>query len=436
MSDGHGSNPEPPPAWAPQQPPPYDAERASPWTTPGSPQSSGPQGQVPPPQQHPGQPYGSPQHGQPPYGGNPYGAYGQAPYGQAPYGQHPGYGQAPPALRPGIIPLRPLGLGDILDGATKLIRSNPGVMLGLSAIFAAAASIPTALSQAGQLETLNAPIPQTSEAAVDEMLGSLTGLGVSLLVSFVVVTVLGGIVTRVLGRAVFGGRITMGEAWNLTKGRLPALFGLAVLTTLVITVVPLLLIFLIMAAVWSGVVDPMTALGLLMLSIAIILPYALFFQTKFALAAPAVVLEGRSAPDAIRRSWSLTSGSFWRILGITLLTTILVFLFNTLVSLPFGMIVGLIALTGGASSATLIIATLVSAIGSTIAATVAYPFQAGVMGLLYADRRMRAEAFDLVLQTAAIEQQRQGWVHASADDLWHPSNSAHNSAQRTPPGAP
>ena len=55
---------------------------------------------------------------------------------------------------------------------------------------------------------------------------------------------------------------------------------------------------------------------------------------------------------------------------------------------------------------------------------ITYPFQAGVYGLLYADRRMRAEAFDLVLQTAAIEQQRQGWVHASADELWHPSNSA------------
>jgi hypothetical protein len=36
---------------------------------------------------------------------------------------------------------------------------------------------------------------------------------------------------------------------------------------------------------------------------------------------------------------------------------------------------------------------------------------------------MRAEAFDLVLQTAAIEQQRQGWVHSSADDLWHPSDT-------------
>lgn len=52
---------------------------------------------------------------------------------------------------------------------------------------------------------------------------------------------------------------------------------------------------------------------------------------------------------------------------------------------------------------------------------ITYPFQAAVNGLLYADRRMRTEAFDLVLQTAAIEQRRQGWVHASADDLWDPA---------------
>ncbi|GAA3310379.1 hypothetical protein [Nonomuraea dietziae] len=96
MSDGH----ETPPGWSAEQPPPYRA--------PGSPYSGGPdpsawQQPVPPP----------------------------PPYGQQGYGYMP-----PPALRPGIIPLRPLGLGDIYDGTIKLIRSNPKAVLGLSAIVA------------------------------------------------------------------------------------------------------------------------------------------------------------------------------------------------------------------------------------------------------------------------------------------------------------
>ena len=42
--------------------------------------------------------------------------------------------QPPAPPKPGVVPLRPLGLGEILDGAVQTIRLNPKVMLGLSAI--------------------------------------------------------------------------------------------------------------------------------------------------------------------------------------------------------------------------------------------------------------------------------------------------------------
>ena len=43
------------------------------------------------------------------------------------------------------------------------------------------------------------------------------------------------------------------------------------------------------------------------------------------------------------------------------------------------------------------------------------PFNAGVIVLLYTDRRMRAEAFDLVLQTGAAAGP---YAAASTDNLW------------------
>ena len=49
----------------------------------------------------------------------------------APWGWAP-----PPVVKPGVIPLRPLGVGEILDGAVTTIRRNPAPMLGLSAIVA------------------------------------------------------------------------------------------------------------------------------------------------------------------------------------------------------------------------------------------------------------------------------------------------------------
>ena len=47
----------------------------------------------------------------------------------------------------------------------------------------------------------------------------------SYVVSFVAVTLLTGVLMRILGRAVFGGKITAGEAWQLTKGRVPRCSG-------------------------------------------------------------------------------------------------------------------------------------------------------------------------------------------------------------------
>src|SRR5476651_2022429 len=57
-----------------------------------------------------------------------------APPGPPPPPPPPGYGygygnQVP---KPGIIPLRPLGVGEILDGAVSVIRQNWKLMIGLS----------------------------------------------------------------------------------------------------------------------------------------------------------------------------------------------------------------------------------------------------------------------------------------------------------------
>src|SRR5437588_7746932 len=68
-------------------------------------------------------------------------------WGQAGFAQPPGWGQAgwgqprPPEVKPGVVPLRPLGVGEILDGAISCMRSYPRPMLGLSAIVAVAAQI-------------------------------------------------------------------------------------------------------------------------------------------------------------------------------------------------------------------------------------------------------------------------------------------------------
>jgi hypothetical protein len=338
----------------------------------------------------------------------------------------------PPALRPGIIPLRPLGLGDILDGTIKLIRSNPKAVLGLSAAAALLAAVPLAVGQALLLNTMGSAFADPGSVSNSGDLTALYGFAaqyggtlISYAIQFVVVTLLTGVLTRILGRAVFGGNISAGEAWRLVKGRIPALFGVVGLMAVIMLVPVIVFVLLIVALSLNASGDDLGWLaGLTILFLIAYLCYYLFFRTRFALASPAVVLEGRGPIDAMRRSWHLVSGDFWRVFGILLLTSLLVGLVATILSVPFTIAGTLFGMFGVGSVATTIVSAVLIALGSTLGAMFTYPFEAGVSGLLYADRRMRSEAFDLVLQTAAIEQQRQGWVHASADELWHPSNSA------------
>ncbi|GAA3716143.1 hypothetical protein GCM10022224_097230 [Nonomuraea antimicrobica] len=388
-----------------------------------------------------GQPYGRPPQQQTPHGPGPQTPYPPHPQQPPPAqpglgpGYGPGYGYTPhpPALRPGIIPLRPLALGDLLDGTIKLIRSNPKAVLGLSAVAALLAAIPLAVGQAFMLDSVGGALADPeSAAAAEQELSSMYGvIGqygptlISYVVQFVVVTLLTGVLTRILGRAVFGGNLTAGEAWGLVKGRMPALFGVVGLMA-VIMLVPLLVFALLMFAIAaSASADSVgMVIGLTLLFIVAYFAYYLFFRTRFAFASSVVVLEGRGPLDAMRRSWHLVTGDFWRVLGILLLTSLLVGLVAGLLTVPFTLAGTMFGMFGAGALSTTIVSAVLIAIGGTLGAMLTYPFEAGVAGLLYADRRMRSEAFDLVLQTAAIEQQRQGWVHASADELWHPSNSA------------
>src|SRR4051812_5807947 len=73
---------------------------------------------------------------QPGWGAAP--GWGQPGPGQPGWGS-PGWGGGqqqwtPPVQAPaGIVPLRPLGVGEILDGAFQAVRSNPRSMIGVSA---------------------------------------------------------------------------------------------------------------------------------------------------------------------------------------------------------------------------------------------------------------------------------------------------------------
>ncbi len=58
-------------------------------------------------------------------------------------------------------------------------------------------------------------------------------------------------------------------------------------------------------------------------------------------------------------------------------------------------------LAGTASTVIVLLGTTITSIGSAIGQIIIAPFNVGVIVLLYTDRRIPAEVFDLVLQTGA-----------------------------------
>ena len=128
-----------------------------------------------------------------------------------------------------------------------------------------------------------------------------------------------------------------------------------------------------------------------------------------------IVLERLPVIDAITRSFALVRNGFWRVLGIRLLTCLVAGVVAGAVAAPFS-IVGQVMMVGAASASAMLrrharSRRSAAAIGQIITA----PFNAGVIVLLYTDRRMRAEAFDLVLQTGAAGGP---YAAASTDNLW------------------
>jgi hypothetical protein len=329
-------------------------------------------------------------------------------------------GMRPPAPKPGIVPLRPLGLGELLDGAFTGIRRNPKATLGLAAILMTIASVVEGVMSFVFLDsatTLSAsPTAQISNADLVRLLSQTSGtLALSLVVSLIATTILTGLLTIVYGRAVLGQFLTMGEAWQAVKPRLWRLLGVTVL---------ILVIMLVVAGIGFGVpiglaiAFPGAATVIIAAVFAIATVCALvYLHIKLALAESAIVLEDSTVTGSLARSFRLTDRSFWRVFGILLLTNIIATLLNGVIQTPFALGQLPVALGAAPSTGTHLFGVVLSTIGTIIATTITTPFVAGVGVLLYVDLRMRREGLDLQLQTAVTHPDQ-----ADFASLWQPAH--------------
>ena len=336
---------------------------------------------------------------------------GYPPPGYAP----PGYAAVPPpALKPGVIPLRPLTLTEILNGAVAYIRANPKATLGLTTIVVVIAQIIALILQVGPLAaTGELGVLRGEDASTAAALGSSASGLASAITTLMSSILLSGMLTVIVGRAVFGARITIGEAWQRVRGRLFALLGYTLMWLVGAIVLGVAVVFILaaVASAANGAAAIAVGIPLGLGSVALLV----YLWTVLSFAPPLIVLERLGVFPAIARSVKLVKGDFWRVLGIRLLTTIVASIVAGAVSIPFSL-TGQILLLSSESTMTTLIALVLVAIGGAVGQIITAPFSAGAVVLLYTDRRIRAEAFDLVLQTGAAI--APGAAPDSTDHLW------------------
>ena len=292
------------------------------------------------------------------------------------------------------------------------MRQNPRVMVGLSAAVMAVAGVPSTIFMVAglpqMLSVLESPDEQIGASEVAGLVGGgISGFLVPALVQALAVVVLSGVLILAVSEAVLGRRPTIGQVWAKARPRILPLIGLSLLTAL-LTLLGLAL--LVGPGLALLAVSGEAAAVALIVGIPLAIVLAALLYVRLAFAAPALLLENLGVIAAMRRSWRLVRGSWWRVLGVLLLTTIIASIANGLLQTPFSIIGAVIAAAvapgdaGGSTAAitpAVVITSVSGNIGTVIASTVTAPFSAAVTALLYIDLRIRREGLDVALARAA-----------------------------------
>jgi hypothetical protein len=263
--------------------------------------------------------------------------------------------------RTGPLPLHPMTLSDILDGAFKLLKANWRTVLLITAAFVVPLHLIAAFVQRNLyggrslFDAVNNPALQSTSGDNARFLVA----GVVALVSLLVTPFVAGAISKVVAASYLGGEETVGSALRATGRRAWALLGAWIL------------------------VHVLEVIG----GVLCILP-GLIVMATFVAVAPAIVIEELGPIRGMRRSARLLWPRVFPVMGIALVAG---FLANV-VGNALGTVPSVAALAIGLKYGWPLLA-----VGSILSALITTPFVAIVATLIYFDGRIRQEGLDLEL---------------------------------------
>ena len=318
-----------------------------------------------------------------------------------------------------LFPLRPLGVGEVLGAAVRIYRLRARSVLGVAAAVYGVAFVIMTLSTGasmvpmlGDMQSMfdDPDAPSTAFTSVQEIVLFILSTAVTGVITMVATALVTVALTRVaLGEAT-GEHVPTAQMWATMRRRgLPAI-GLSLLVGVLSMVVFFVLmglgaapLLVLQEASWLTIVPLL--LGLLLGLLGMVWVWA-----RTVLAVPALVLEATGVVGALRRSFALTRGRrLWRVLGIgallyllyTFAVQVIAGVFSTIAMIAYFAI--LLASSFEAVVLGMIVLTVLMMVGSYVATFLLAPFLSAGFVALYADGRMRHEAWDVELTRRARE---------------------------------
>lgn len=352
-----------------------------------------------------------------------------APYGSpAPEaGRLPGIsaGWAPPP-RPGLVPLRPLDVGTILAAPYQLLRRNPRPTFGMSLLLQGSVLLLTlvVVSVAAFFSLSRIDFATGSEASDEIVAGSIGMILLSSLVplalSLVATAIMQGIIVLEVARQSLGEKLRFRQLWALARGRILALVGYSLALTAVLLVAVAVVIGVVAGVSLLGSAGVVAGVALTLLLGAALVVLGAWVGTKLAFVPSILMLERLTVRESIARSWRLSTGAFWKILGILLLVAFILNVVSSIAGAPLQFVTvllpALVAPTGDETAliALVVAVTIVSLVLTIVVSAVILVVQSATTALLYLDQRIRKEGLDLEL-ARYVEARQSGGAAGMAD---------------------
>ena len=304
------------------------------------------------------------------------------------------------------VELRPLSLGELLDRTFALYRNHFWLFVGIMAI-PSSFSIPM---NTFMLAMQNKPSPSGKAVSPGFIAGMLAGYFVFFLVFILVYAIATGAATSAVSESYLGREATVRGSYGKVRGNFWRIIGVVLNIWLRFTGMLFLFMIVVVGVTLAiaGVpaprnhMDPVLA-GIF--AIGIVLIYLVVFvlcfiiMLRYAVAIPALVLEGIGISAAIRRSVELTRGRRAQIFVAFLLTAVIGYIGVAVFQGPFFVALVLSAKHPQAMPWLTFLMSVSGAIGGSLTG----PMLMIVLVLCYYDSRIRKEAFDLQYMMTSLE---------------------------------